>query len=399
MRDDLDDLICSAMKTLDDQVPAGYFESLPEKTLARLGASMQSGSTAQSEREGGEGASGIPAASRDEDSGLHDIRSLAQSARMRAVKRGSTSPPISDDAIVAATSGAWNAVALPEPAKMVALPELEELPPAKDIVAKDKVAHPEARRRGKGLYAVIGVVLAAAAGAAIYVTTQSSQQAEPASVAVKDTPAAPAPAPAPVVAAAPTGAAAGGAAAPVVPPTDDNAAAAAPATEAKPEKTAAVEPAKSATHGKGGSRASAKKNEPQAKADTDTKKAADKPAETKKSEDGEPSFDALLKEAGADQEKKPAKPKLDKKELTGEDFKHGIGAVAKKAQGCYKGTQGTAVVKLTIAPSGSVSKVTVVGSFAGTPEGDCVQKAVQGATFPPWDGGPQSFTYSYLLSE
>ena len=41
----------------------------------------------------------------------------------------------------------------------------------------------------------------------------------------------------------------------------------------------------------------------------------------------------------------------------------------------------------------------MTGMFDGKPEADCVSKAVTAATFPPWDGGPQSFTYSYLLSE
>jgi hypothetical protein len=37
--------------------------------------------------------------------------------------------------------------------------------------------------------------------------------------------------------------------------------------------------------------------------------------------------------------------------------------------------------------------------FAGTPVAACVEAAVKSASFPPWDGGPQSFGYSYLLSE
>jgi len=56
-------------------------------------------------------------------------------------------------------------------------------------------------------------------------------------------------------------------------------------------------------------------------------------------------------------------------------------------------------VKLTVAPTGQVQKVSVTGVFAGTPVAACVEQAVRGATFPAWDGGPQSFGYSYLLSE
>ena len=56
-------------------------------------------------------------------------------------------------------------------------------------------------------------------------------------------------------------------------------------------------------------------------------------------------------------------------------------------------------MKLTVSPDGKVEKVKVTGQFAGTPVGACVESAVKGASFPPWDGGPQSFGYSYLLSE
>jgi hypothetical protein len=90
---------------------------------------------------------------------------------------------------------------------------------------------------------------------------------------------------------------------------------------------------------------------------------------------------------------------LEKKSLTGDDFKKGMSSVAGKAKGCYKGTQGTAMVRLTVAPSGSVSKIAVSGEFAGKPEGACVESALKGASFPAWDGGPQSFTYSVLLSD
>jgi len=114
--------------------------------------------------------------------------------------------------------------------------------------------------------------------------------------------------------------------------------------------------------------------------------------------DKDKDFDALLKEAGV-QDKKAAKPKLDKKELSGDDFKKGMAAITAKAQSCYKGTQGSANVKLVIAPSGSVSKVTVTGAFAGKPEADCVSAAVKSASFPAWDGPPQSFGYPILLSE
>lgn len=126
-------------------------------------------------------------------------------------------------------------------------------------------------------------------------------------------------------------------------------------------------------------------------------KAPPKKEEVKKEppKEGDPDFEQLLKDSGY-QKKDADKPKLEKKSLAAGDFKAGMAGVSGSAQGCYKGTQGTAMVKLTIAPSGKVSKVAVTG--VGAAEAACVQAAVQGASFPAWDGGPQSFNYSYLLS-
>jgi hypothetical protein len=56
-------------------------------------------------------------------------------------------------------------------------------------------------------------------------------------------------------------------------------------------------------------------------------------------------------------------------------------------------------VRLAVAPSGQVEKAVVTGPFAGTPVGACVERAVRSAAFPTWDGAPQSFNYSYLLSD
>jgi hypothetical protein len=139
---------------------------------------------------------------------------------------------------------------------------------------------------------------------------------------------------------------------------------------------------------------------------TDEQKPADKPEPKGKGDkkpgaksDGEPSFDDLLKEAGVNGAPKKEAAKLDKKALSGEDMKHGMGAVAGKAQACYQGTSGSVSVKLQVAPSGQVTKVSIGAPFAGTPTGDCVAAAVKGASFPAWDGGPTTVSYSYLLSE
>ena len=74
-------------------------------------------------------------------------------------------------------------------------------------------------------------------------------------------------------------------------------------------------------------------------------------------------------------------------------------AVAGQARACFAGAGGTASLRLTVAPSGRIARVTVTGPHAGTPAGACLERAVQAATFPPWSGAPQSFDYSYPLSD
>src|SRR5436190_16921542 len=103
MSDDLDDLLRGAMKTLDDQVPSGYFEGLPNRTLARLEeSSMQSTGTSENSSP-----TAVPPQDREEDSGLHDIRSMASSAKMRISSRRISQPPPMDDDILASSSAGW----------------------------------------------------------------------------------------------------------------------------------------------------------------------------------------------------------------------------------------------------------------------------------------------------
>ena len=469
MSDDLDDLLRRAMKTLDDQVPSGYFEGLPSRTLARLGedSSMQTTSTGTGSPKSADKSSptGVPPQERDEDSGLHDIRSMASSAKMRiSSKRITTSPPVDED-VLASSSGSWKAVALPEPARMVSLPDPETLEPlappkreskkeikererasAKKIAAEavavetssPKIAIPVAapvaakpdvaatpiigarfaqqqKKSRTGLYAVIGLGLAAAAGGAFYVinSKDSEKQAAVPAVAARDEVKPQAQA-VPVTATPPASAAGAGSAAmaaPEAPPATDTTVATGMAADDKADKdTAAVAGADRGAEGakvvhkahKGSEEKKAEPKDPaskdEAKSGADATKKDKKPEEKEKTDGSEPSFDQLLKEAGV-QDKKVEKPKLEKKSLSGADIKAGMSSVAAKAQACYAGTQGTAAVKLTVGPDGTVQKVSVTGVFAGTPVGACVEGAVKGAKFPAWDGGPQSFGYSYLLAE
>lgn len=60
-----------------------------------------------------------------------------------------------------------------------------------------------------------------------------------------------------------------------------------------------------------------------------------------------------------------------------------LDAVRPTVSACGGGEHGNAVVSITIAgPTGRVSGATVSGSFAGTPVGTCIARAVRGATFP-----------------
>lgn len=484
MPDDLDDNLRAAMKTLDDDVPSGYFDALPNQILARLeDGSMQHGSGTPTVRDKRDALTGPPVVAAPvapkkettEDSGLHDIRNLAQSTKQRlSSKRITQNPPMSDD-VLASSSGSWKNIALPEPAKMVSLPDIASLPSKAELLAAEKAASkrlaeetkakarakkgdksipppmgseeilapvatanaamdamsakpaafPERQafslpsqqnKRSKGpLLAILGLGAAAAAGGVIFMqmnksdeakssaaqaapTVETIAQAEPAKAAE------PLPAPAEPPAAEAAVAAAGSAAGSAV-----EAVAAAAGSAADSDEEAADSASAPKASGKASKRAKGKKavekDEPPAKVEVKAEEKKPEPTKVEpkkaggKEGEGEPSFDALLKEAGVDGAKKQEKPKLDKKSLSADDFKKGMSGIAGKAQGCYKGNQGTAMVKLTVGPSGAVTKVTVSGPFAGTPEARCVESAVKSASFPPWDGGPQSFTYSYMLSD
>ncbi|MCB9571017.1 MAG: hypothetical protein H6709_02905 [Kofleriaceae bacterium] len=99
------------------------------------------------------------------------------------------------------------------------------------------------------------------------------------------------------------------------------------------------------------------------------------------------------------EKKKVDKP--DKTELTSHELRAGLADAAGAAKACYGkyGIAGTVKVKLTIDPSGKVSKAAATGDFAGTPSGTCVAAALKQASFPAWSGAPMSTTYAVLLAE
>jgi hypothetical protein len=433
MPDDLDDKIRAAMKVLDEETPAGYFEAVPNQILARLeDGSMQHGSGTTDFRKNADALMGPPvvpedadtnptprveasevgplpskpavakpavvaavaaapaapaptettpstsatsmsaAADRDEDSGLHDIRNLAQSTKQRlSARRITQSPPTNDD-VLASSSGSFAGIALPQPAKMVSLPDIEDLPSKQEVIAAQKAAA-KARKEKKPtvepmlaskdilapqasanlavasmtvapavaadaavdappvrqafslpsqqnkkskapLFAILGIGAAAAAGAFIFMGGKSDKKAETvaaSSTAKQDIAKEADKAPAAAPTAEPIAAAGSAAEAP------------APVEEAKPEAAAVVaaveddgEDAKASRKRGAAPKGAAKKETEEKKTETKTEepkveaKEIKTPDGTKKVGGGdgtEPSFDALLKEAGVE-DKKVEKP-------------------------------------------------------------------------------------------
>jgi hypothetical protein len=293
----------------------------------------------------------------------------------------------------------------PAPVAAVAAPAASATPIIGARLAQKQ--KPKAQGSKTGLYALVGVGLAAAAGVGWYVSTQmGDKKASTDQVAVAQEHVEPKLA---VTAAAPAPAA--GSAAVVTATPIEEPKAEPVATGMATDSAAAIggedrnnKDEDKVRHASKGGKHNAKKDDsttttPDA---AEVKKPDAAPAKDKKAgsgEEGEPSFDALLKEAGVPEGQKQKKVVLEKKSLTGADIKKGMGGVTAKAQACYAGTQGSAGVRLTVLPTGQIEKVTVTGVFAGTPVGACVESAVKSATFPPWDGGPQTFGYSYLLAE
>ena len=342
---------------------------------------------------------------REEDSGLHDIRSLASSQRLRnSSRRISTSPPHDDD-LLASSSAGWKAVALPltetdrrtpVPAGALAEPALgsaDSHVPISTHVAKRKTSKAP-------LFATIGLGLAAAAGVVFYVANKEQHAADQTAFSTSAN-GSTGVAPGATVTPLPDPAPSPPATAPVIASAEEAAKPAPAAAANEPDRD--EKPDKSRSKGKKArvERDAIAKTEtakPEARPGLGSGAAVVKTLTPKDSKDGEPSFEDLLKEANI-QDKQDAAPKLEKKSLSGADITKGMRGVQPRAQGCYNGTQGTAAVKLTVEPSGKVQRVVVTGAFAGTPVAACVEKAVKSATFPAWDGAPQSFGYSYLLSE
>lgn len=369
---------------------------------------------------------------RTEDSGLHDIKALAKDTRRR-ISRRITSQHDVDEAMLSSSHSGLRAVALPEPAMIVAFPEapasLADVKPASPAaVAAIEAAVPASAPARKRTALWLGggaVALAAAAAVAVIAGggggSGSKQQPESsgavavASGSAADRTAAPVMTPVAAPAAVPTVAAEPAAAAPSEPEVDKAEDKPAPPPTRAGADDKRADPARSKPEDKvtkaddKGARGDAKPGKIDPK--TDVKpgggtQVAVKPAGGGAAGGGEKSIEDLLNDASGGGKPKddgggaaptgPVKSGLEPKEI-----KAGMSAVAGAAQGCYgkHGEAGHVKIKAVVAPSGDVSKVDATGEFAGTPTGACVAAAVKGAHFPAWTGAPMTITYSFTLQE
>ncbi|HTJ46350.1 MAG TPA: hypothetical protein VL463_29800 [Kofleriaceae bacterium] len=404
------------MKALDERNGSRLDEDF-EDFAARVDARITRGEVMDNVTTETSGATdGVPP--RMEDSGLHDIKALAKTTRQR-VSRRNTSQHDVDERLLAESQSGLHMVALPEPAKLVSLPSIDELAktshePAIARAAEKVAAQAAGRSRRSPMPWIAGAVVAAAAAVVgVIVIKNGGSKNEPQAA---------------VSAGSGSAIAAGGAAATPGPMREETAkqtvaGAVAPPTPPAGDTGMAMGSG-SASGSAAGSASSAPEMHTVSKTAPD-KGHADKPKidtqkvkgdgpttnVVKKKNPNEPkTLDDLIDEAaggsgaGSGSAKKTpdeSKPALEKKELTSQDIRTAMGSVAKRAQACYDkfNQAGTVGVKASVAPSGSITKVTITGAFAGTPTGDCVQSVVQGVSFPAWDGAPMTVNYSYLLTE
>ncbi len=81
------------------------------------------------------------------------------------------------------------------------------------------------------------------------------------------------------------------------------------------------------------------------------------------------------------------------------DIVAGMNGIKGRVDGCSAQyhVPGTAMVSVVIGKNGRVSSASVQGALAGTPTGDCVARAVRGASFKKFKGSPMSINYPFIL--
>lgn len=90
---------------------------------------------------------------------------------------------------------------------------------------------------------------------------------------------------------------------------------------------------------------------------------------------------------------KPSGPEV--AELSMKVIRDALKPVTTAAERCYMklGIAGNAKLKFTVDGDGTIEKYEQQGDLVGTPEGDCIDKAVKEVTFPRTKKGKQSFVF------
>jgi hypothetical protein len=385
MSDDLDELdvaLRRAMAALDGGVPAGYFDALPERTLARLD------DPAIDE---------LP----DEPGRLRAVQVRPPPAEVdrRHEEEEEEEDDDDDDDGALYSSQIMPAIELPDPAEPEAVIAVPAAAAVEDLAARPAstgatgpVEAPGgavvsisagSRRRSRMRVAIAGIgVAAVAAVAVIYLAAGNPgrRMERPATSTGERS------APKTTAAAGSPGAGSG------------SAVAAGSAAITGPGSAAIAPPATgSAAQGSG----FAVMPEPPGKPSVPPVK---RPGKVKLPTKGSGSkLDAELPDGitkrGVGKKPTSDRPRSDRAALSRGDIERAMTAVAGQARACFAGTRGTAALRVTVAPSGRIEQIVVIGAFAGTPTGACVARAVQAAAFPVWNGPSQSFDYSYLVSD
>ena len=446
MTDEIDDLVRAAAKAHEALGARDHFDGFSGRVMARISAGETYGplpdarevammSEADDPISAKSSAAGATPPPRSEDSGLHDVKSLAQTTKQRISRRITSQHDAYDESLLNSSTSGLRAVALPAPAQVVSLPDLPGAAGAADVASSGAAVTPIGAARGKSktVWFVAGAGVLAAAAAAVFIVAgggskKSDQQYAAAgsgsAIALEQDRLAPSAGERAAMGSgsgAPSGIAAGSGATSVV--ALDQGAAAPPDDSAPKADRKPADKAETARAGGGGGTAGA---------DTGGKAGGEKGGGKKAGEDkGKPgggggggggagggsgsakagggdSIEDLLNEASGGAQKpteggggggSAAAP--EKTGLDGKDIRSGMSAVAKTAQGCFDqhGVAGHVKVKAVVDPSGKVTKADATGEFAGTPTGSCVAAAAKGASFPSWTGAPMTISYGFTLIE
>jgi hypothetical protein len=359
MSDEVDDLLRRTMTALDRQVPDGYFDTLPSRTLARLNDPVFDEPLAEDQLRA-PSELGVAAVAPSESAEVPAVPALAELAGLDDLARERAAR----DARAAGANRTGDPVR--------ATPATDQVTP---------LPGPRGGGRRRPILAVAGLGLAAAAGAMVFVSTgERATNAPEVAAASRERAEQAVPMAAPDRGAAANSSSAGA---------EAHAGSAAEGGPGGPGDRA-VQVAKIAADGlsptgkplpatKGGGKGKAGFYEP--------KKRIGKAGA---GDLGESSSKPSGNDVGKLRSEEPARSSL-----SAGDFQRGMAAVAARARACFAGAQGGPTVQLTVLPSGQVEAVTVIGPLAGTPVGACLERAVKAATFLPWVGEPQRFHYDY----